>query len=62
MTAFERAQSMTKKELRQLVEKLKKTHLTEYEDRQRVCYEKYLAGDMDQARWFSNHAELVAPK
>ena len=56
---LEYAKSLTKKELQKLIKDCKKGEYDEYTDRCRVCFEKYLAGDLVAARWWSHHADLV---
>lgn len=62
MTPIETAKSMTVKDLKKLIKDYKKPGFTEYQDRCRICFEKYLAGELEQANWWSNHAELVKPE
>lgn len=56
---LEYAQSLNATELKKIVKACKKGEYDEFTDRCRICFEKYLAGDMDGARWWSNHAELI---
>lgn len=62
VSALEYAQSATAAELKKVVKAIKKGGYDEFYDRCRVCFEKYLAGEMDQAKWWSNHAELARVK
>lgn len=62
VTPLEYAQSSTKTELKKIIKAVKKGEYDEWSDRCRVCFEKYLAGHMDQALWWSNHAELIRHK
>lgn len=59
MTPLEYAQSLTVTELRKVVKACKKGEYDEFTDRCRICFERYLAGDFEQAEWWSNHAELA---
>lgn len=59
ITPIEYAQSLPEKDLKRVVRDCKKGEYDEFTDRCRVCFEKYLAGDIEQAQWWSNHAELV---
>lgn len=56
---LEYAQSLTAAELKKVIKTIKSGEYDEYSDRCRVCFEKYLAGNMDEARWWSNHAEII---
>lgn len=60
-TPFEYAQSVTPSELKKAIKTCRKGEYDEFADRCRVCFENYLAGELDLARWWSNHAELVRP-
>lgn len=53
------AKGLTKTELKKAIKECKKGEYDEFADRCRVCFEKYLSGDMDQAQWWSSHAELA---
>ena len=59
ITPIEYAQSLLEKDLKRVIRDCKKGEYDEFTDRCRVCFEKYLAGDIEQAQWWSNHAELV---
>lgn len=59
ITPIEYAQSLLEKDLKRVIRDCKKGEYDEFTDRCRVCFEKYLAGDIEQAKWWSNHAELV---
>lgn len=58
-TAIEYANSVMESELKKTLKSIRKSEYDEFADRCRVCFEKYLAGEMEQAKWWSNHAELV---
>ena len=61
---YDYAKSLPKKELRALIRECKKAREQNYDewtDRCRVCFERVASGDDEQARWWSNHAELVRP-
>lgn len=53
------AKSLTAAELKKVIKSCKKGEYDEFTDRCRVCFERYLAGEIEQANWWSNHAELV---
>lgn len=62
---YDFARSLPKKELRTLIRECKKALALGYDewlDRCRICFEKYATGDEEQARWWSNHANLVRPE
>ena len=61
-TAIEYAQRSNATDLKRVIKAIKKGEYDEFYDRCRVCFEKYLAGEMDQAKWWSNHAELARLK
>lgn len=56
---LEYAKSAKPTELKKTIRSIKSGEYDEFTDRCRVCFEKYLAGDIEQAQWWSNHAELV---
>lgn len=56
---LEYAQSVTAADLKKVIKSIKKSEYDEYADRCRVCFEKYLDGDIESAKWWSKHAELV---
>lgn len=56
---IEFARSLKPSELKKIVKSCKSGDYDEFTDRSRVCFEKFLAGDISQAEWWSNHAELV---
>ena len=56
---LEYAKSLTKKELQKVIKECKKGEYDEFTDRCRICFEKYLAGDLNAAQWWSNHAEFA---
>ena len=58
-TAIDYARSATITELKKKVKAIKAGEYDEYSDRCRVCFEKFIAGDLEQAQWWSNHAETV---
>ena len=58
-TPLEYAGSLTATELKKVIKSCKKGPYDEFTDRCRICFENYLAGEMDAARWWSTHAELV---
>lgn len=37
------------------------TPYREWLDRYRLCFDRWISGNEEQARWFSNHADLVRP-
>lgn len=59
VTPLEYARSLPVKELRKVIRECKKGEYDEFTDRCRVCFERYLAGDLEQAVWWSNHAWLM---
>lgn len=59
---LEYAQSLTATELKKTIKSIKKSEYDEYADRCRVCFEKFLAGDLEQASWWSVHAEFARPR
>lgn len=59
VTPIEYAKGVTATELKNLVKVIKKSEYEEYNDRCRVCFEHFLAGEMEQAAWWSNHAESL---
>lgn len=56
---LEYAKGLNAKELKKVIRDCKKGEYDEFTDRCRICFEKYLAGDMQQASWWSNHAEFA---
>ena len=58
-TPLEYAQSLTKKDLQKVIRDCKKGEYDEFTDRCRVCFEHYAKGNMEQAAWWSQHAEAV---
>lgn len=56
-SALEYAQSLASKDLKKIIRDCKKGEYDEFTDRCRVCFEKFLAGDLDAAQWWSRHAE-----
>lgn len=56
---LEYAQSLSSADLKKVIKSIKKSEYDEYADRCRVCFEKFLAGDLESAQWWSNHAGLV---
>lgn len=61
-TPLEFAKNSSASDLKKLIKACKKGDYDEWLDRCRICFEEYLAGNMDKARWWSNHAELVRPE
>lgn len=61
-SALEFAQKTAATDLKKIIKAIKKGDHDEFYDRCRVCFEKYLAGEMDQAKWWSNHADLARLK
>ena len=59
---IEVAASMTKADLKKLIRECKKYPGNEWLDRCRICFENYLAGNMELAGWWSSHAEYVRPE
>ena len=53
------AKSLTENELKKIIKACKKGEYDEFTDRCRICFEWVLAGEMERANWWSNHAELV---
>lgn len=58
-TPLEFAKSSTKTELKKLIKESLKGEYDEFSDRCRICFQYYMAGDLERAAWWSNHAELV---
>lgn len=58
-TPLEYAQSLSASELKKVIKSCKKGEYDEFTDRCRICFEKYLSGELESASWWSNHAELV---
>lgn len=59
---IEYAESLSKKDLAKVIRDCKKAVAENYDewlDRCRVCFEKYAAGEMDQAAWWSHHADAI---
>ena len=56
-TPLEYAKSVTKTELKKTIKAIRTAEYDEFADRCRICFEKYLAGEMEQAEWWSRHAE-----
>lgn len=56
------AKSVTVSELKKTIRACKKGEYDEYTDRCRICFEKFLAGELEQAGWWSRHAEFVKPE
>lgn len=54
---LEYAQSLPTKDLKKLIRDCKKGEYDEFTDRCRICLEHYLAGNLEQAEWWNNHAE-----
>ena len=46
-------------DLRKMIKYIKKGEYDEFSDRCRVCFEKYLDGNLEAAEWWSRHAELT---
>ena len=61
-TAIDYAKSVSISDLKKLIKSIKKGEYDEFSDRCRVCFENYLNGNLEQAAWWSRHAELVRPK
>ena len=64
-TPFEMAKKATAQELKKLIRDCNKALSEQYDeftDRCRICFEKYAAGEKEQAQWWSNHAQLVRPE
>ena len=60
---FETAQCLTEADLNAQIKAIAANEpYDEWLDRCRICYEKYAAGQIDLARWWSQHADLVRPK
>lgn len=53
------AKSLTAADLKKIIKSCKKGEYDEFTDRCRICFEKVLAGDWEQAEWWSRHAELA---
>lgn len=58
-TPIEFAKNATASELKKLIKTSLKGEYDEFSDRCRICFQYYLAGNLEQAEWWSNHAELV---
>lgn len=58
-TPLDFAKNAKPAELKKIIKAIKKGEPDEYADRCRICFEHFLAGEMDQARWWSHHADLV---
>jgi hypothetical protein len=58
-TPLEYAKSLSEKDLKKVIRDCKKGAYDEFTDRCRICFEWYLAGEIDRANWWSKHAELV---
>lgn len=58
-TPLEFAKNSTKTELKKLIKESLKGEYDEFSDRCRICFQYYIDGNMEQAEWWSNHAELV---
>lgn len=58
-TPIDYAKSLTAAELKKAIKTCRKGEYDEYADRCRVCFERFLSGDIQQAEWWSSHAELV---
>lgn len=56
---LEYAQSLPVAELKKVIKGIKKGKYDEFSDRCRICFERYLEGRMETARWWSRHAESV---
>lgn len=56
---LEYAKSLKPQELKKAIAACKKGAYDEFADRCRVCFEQFAAGNIEQAAWWSNHAELV---
>lgn len=56
---LEYAQSLPVAELKKVIKGIKKGAYDEFADRCRICFEKFLAGEPEQALWWSRHAEAV---
>jgi len=56
---LEYAKSMPITELKKKIRAIKASEYDEFNDRCRVCFEHYIAGEMEAASWWSNHAENV---
>lgn len=59
VTPLEYAEGVTATELRKVIRVIKKASYDEFSDRCRICFEKYLNKDIEAAKWWSSHAELV---
>ena len=51
------ARSVTAAELKKKIRAIKAAPYDEYADRCRVCFERFVAGDIEKAEWWSKHAE-----
>jgi hypothetical protein len=58
-TPLEYAKSTSITELKKKVKAIKSSEYDEFTDRCRVCFEKYIAGDIESAQWWSKHAEAA---
>lgn len=58
-TPLEYAQSQKPADLRKVIKSIKASKYDEYADRCRICFEQYLAGNLEHAEWWSQHAEGV---
>ena len=58
-TPLEYAKSLSVTELKRKIRSIKSSEYDEFDDRCRICFEKYLAGDIEQAEWWSKHAEAA---
>jgi len=56
---IEYAKRVSASELKKTIKACSRGEYDEFNDRCRICFEKYLMGDLDSAQWWSNHAELV---
>ena len=61
-SALDYARSLAKAELKKVIKACKQGEYNEWLDRCRICFEKYAVGDLEQAEWWSNHANLVKPE
>lgn len=58
-TPLEFAKNSTSTELKKLIKASLKGEYDEFSDRCRVCFQYYIAGNLEMAEWWSNHAELA---
>lgn len=58
-TPLDYARGVPAKDLKRLIRDCKKGEYDEFTDRCRICFEKYLTGDLNAAQWWSNHAEAA---